>query len=423
MPKNLSLIIVIFLLITPACFLENTSGIVSNKKDSVINEKPEIFLLRVEHYLYLLGGKNTDIFNVRYAFPPIYNYQVPILLEIYNDTTEDIIKYKIENDSLEPNKFVNFTVKKIEKDEEKLIHFTIWVLVENNKFEDLPETKEFPEKENLPDNTKKWLSKTDVVQKDNIFIKLKSRQMKLFYKDLISYADRVSFYIKNHRFLLFLLELKTGLFFSQDAVTTLFINGENVGRSHLACALLRNQNIPTRVLLVNNDQRFWTQMHYMIEYYVPEYGWVLLDTTKGETPYESKRQVINRICHPEDENDTKKDYILPFMKGEERWIWINNENVKPYYIDCKEGSKSQMFTEGKKIASKNLSDNYFNYTKTTFHKYQKFIGMDLSCKNQIFLKNAVSFQKKAINYLNKNNLEKYYNYVKLANEEYKKIKL
>jgi hypothetical protein len=111
------------------------------------------------------------------------------------------------------------------------------------------------------------------------------------------------------------------------------------------------------------------------------------------------------------------------MKGEERWIWISNENVKPYYIDCKEGSKSQMFTEGNKIASKDLSDNCFNYTKTTFHKYQKYLGMNLSCKNQISFENAVNFQKKAINYLNKNNLEEYYHFIQKANNEYEKIEL
>ncbi len=418
--KKLVILITIFL-ISLSFFYNAKVASIDIKKN--INTKSEIFLLRVEHYLDLLAEENTDVFNISYAFPPIYNYQVPILLEIYNDSTADIINYRIINDTLEPNKFVNFTVNKMYKDEKKLIHFTVWVLVENKEFNELPETVEFQEKENLPKNTKKWLSETDVVQTNNIFIKLKAMQIKLFHNNLISYADRVSSFIKNHRSILFLIQLRTGLFFSQDALTTLFINGENVGRSHLACALLRNKNIPSRVLLVNNDQGFWTQMHYMVEYYVPDYGWVLLDTTKGETPYETKRQIINRICYPQDENDTKTDYIFPLMKGEERWIWIENNNVRPYYIDCKEGSKSQMFTEEKKLVEKNLSDRCFNYTKITFNKYQRYLGMNLSCKNQIFFKNAINFQKKAINNLNRNNPEKYYNFIKMANEEYEKIEL
>jgi len=422
MSKKKSLVILITIFLISLSFFYNAKvASIDIKKN--INTKSEIFLLRVEHYLDLLAEKNTDVFNVSYAFPPIYNYQVPILLEIYNDSTADIINYRIINDTLEPNKFVNFTVNKMYKDETKLIHFTVWALVENKEFNDIPETVEFPEKENLPKNTKKWLSETDVVQTNNIFIKLKAMQIKLFHNNLISYADRGSSFIKNHRFILFLIQLKTGLFFSQDAVTTLFINGENVGRAHLACALLRNQNIPSRVLLVNNDQGFWTQMHYMVEYYVTDYGWVLLDTTKGETPYETKRQIINRICYPIDENNTKKDYILPFMKGEERWIWTDNNNVRPYYIDCKEGSKSQMFTEEKNLVEKNLSDRCFNYTKFTFNKYQRYLGLNLSFKNQVFFKNAINFQKKAINNLNRNNPEEYYNFIQMANEEYKKIEL
>ena len=68
----------------------------------------------------------------------------------------------------------------------------------------------------------------------------------------------------------------------------------------------RAKNVPARVLLVHNDQGFWTQMHYMVEYYLPGYGWVLIETTRGETPYETKRQVVNRVCYPEDEEDTKE---------------------------------------------------------------------------------------------------------------------
>ena len=145
---------------------------------------------------------------------------------------------------------------------------------------------------------------------------------------------RIAPFIKYHRYLFFVFELNTGLLLSQDARTTLLINGENVGRSHLACAFFRIYNIPARVLLVNNDQGFWTQMHYMVEYYCPGYGWVLLETTGGKTPYATYHQVINRVCYPQDEKDTKRDYIFPFMKGEERWLWIDTDDVSPYYVDC-----------------------------------------------------------------------------------------
>ncbi|MCK5300728.1 MAG: transglutaminase domain-containing protein, partial [Thermoplasmatales archaeon] len=219
-----------------------------------------------------------------------------------------------------------------------------------------------------------------------------------------------------------LIQLNLKVFFSQDALTTLFINGENVGRSHLACALLRSNNIPSRVLLVNNDQGFWTQMHYMVEYYCPNYGWVLIDSTMGKTPYETNKQIINRICYPSDEDDTKKDYIIPFMKGEEQWLWIDNENIYPYYIDCDEGSKSQMFSENQITTNSFTADYAFFITQSVFHQYRKYLGENLNEQNLLHLDNAIDNQKKGINEFKENqDINEYIYHMDKAYDEYKQI--
>jgi hypothetical protein len=385
-------------------------------------EEVELHLLRVEHYLELYAEENTSVFSVLYACPPKYSYQTPVFVEIFNDTTSDVLNYKIENDiDCNPNKFVNFTINNMNKNEKKLVHFTVWVLAEHNDFSDMPSSKNFPNITTLPNETKIWLEKTDVTQKDNVFIKLRSKILRLGNDDMITYAKKVASFIKNHRYLLFVLQLKLGIFFSQDAITTLLINGENVGRSHLACALFRNQNIPARVILVNNDQGFWTQMHYMVEYYVPDYGWALLDTTKGQTPYNTSRQIINRICYPSDENNTKTDYIFHFMNCEERWIWTSDENVSPIYIDCKEASKTQMFKEGKVNTCKQVSFACFNSTEKVFDKYQMYQGTSLTIDNLLFFESAKVFQKNAINsFMDKDIMNYYYN-LERSLEEYNKI--
>jgi hypothetical protein len=195
---------------------------------------------------------------------------------------------------------------------------------------------------------------------------------------------------------LFIFELYSGLLLSQDARTTLLINGENVGRSHLALAFFRIYHVPARVLLVNNDQGFWTQMHYMAEYYCPGYGWVLVETTYGKSPYATKHQVINRICSPQDEKDTKRDYILPFMTGEERWLWIDNSHVAPWYADLDKGSKSQMFTEKNLTTDKVSADYAFSLTEIVFRQYQTCLGKNLSGGNLQHFDNAISYQHQAI---------------------------
>lgn len=385
-------------------------------------EDVELHLLRVEHYLELYAEENTNLFNVLYACPPRYNYQAPIFFEIFSDTTADILNYKIDSDTNSiNNKFVNFTIKNMNKNEQKIIHFTIWVLVEHNDFSDIPSFNNFPDLNTLPNEAKIWLVKTDVTQKDNLLIKIRSKLLRFKNDDMMSYAIKVASFIKNHRYLLFVIQLNLGVFFSQDAITTLLINGENVGRSHLACALFRYQNIPARVILVNNDQGFWTQMHYMVEYYVLDYGWVLLDTTRGETPYNTSRQVINRICYPFDENNTKIDYIYRFMKGEERWIWISDENVRPLYINCDQGSKSQMFKEGIIKTCKQISLECFNSVENVFNKYQMYQGSDLIGDNLLFFENAKDFQKNAIDCFLDKDIMHFYYYLERSLEEYNKI--
>ena len=388
-----------------------------------ISGDTQIHLLRVEHYLDIVGLKNVSNFNIWYAFPANYEYQTPVILQVFNDTSDDVLNYKIENDTLTPNKLVNFSVSSIKKEEHKLIHFTAWVLVKHIDFADLPKNASFPDQSNLPSETKKWLEKTDVVQLNRLILRFRAKLLKSKYNDLISYAKKTASFIKNHRYQMFILQIKIGMFFSQDAVTTLLINGENVGRSHLACALLRLQNIPSRVLLVNNDQGFWTQMHYMVEYYIPDYGWVLLDTTRAKTPFNTSRQVINRICYPVDENDTKTDYIFKRMKGEERWIWLSSDDVKPYYIDCKQGSKSQMFSEKVLTICNLVADSCFNSTKNTFILYQKYLGAVLTGENQLLFENAVGFQNQAIYNMKNGNPLDYYYFMQRANEEFNKIKV
>ena len=386
-------------------------------------ETKELYLLRVEHYLDLLATENTGTFTATYVFPPDYGFQVPILLEIHNDSTADIIDYTIDLDTYEPNRVANFTVASMQKDTHSLIHFSVWVLVEAFDFEDAPEDTPLPFSQyDNPEDTWMWLSRSEMVQKNRLFIKRQAHALEGTNDNILSYAENVSSFILNHRYWLFRLQLLTKTFPKQDAMTTLFINGENVGRSHLACALFRTQHIPARVILANNDQGFWTQMHYMVEYYITDYGWVLLDSTKGQTPYPTQRQVINRICSIDDEDDTKRDYIYRFMKGEERWIWISDDNVEPYYDDCDSGSKSQMFTEMMVSLKPFAADYAFFRTQNMFHQYERFLGMDLSTANQQHLDTALQYQKDAVTHLrDTGDINDYIFYIEKAYDEYKEI--
>ena len=319
----------ILLAISPIVSSEENLSTENKTPQSLYDEK-ELDLLRGEYYLFVNASEDVDEFNIRYAFPPDYKYQVPILMEIINDTTADIVHYSIENDKNVPNKVVNFTIGSMEKDEGVFLHFYYWVLVKNYEYEDLPNKVKIPKKNELPEETKIWLTSTEVVQAHSILIRLKARQLRGISNNLLRFAEKIAKFTRLHRYGLFLLQLYTGTFGSQDALTTLFRNGECPGRSHLGCALFRSQNVPARVILANPSNKLWYQIHCMTEYYLPDYDdWVLTEVHKGIMPFEPKHQIILRICYPEDEDNTGSDFFFKKMTGVERAALSTSRTICP----------------------------------------------------------------------------------------------
>ncbi|KYK20905.1 hypothetical protein AYK24_03470 [Thermoplasmatales archaeon SG8-52-4] len=395
-----------------------------NTQSNLSSELVEIVLLHGEYYLYFNAVEDVNSFNIRYSFPPIYGNQTPIIMEIVKeDTTADIIDYRIENDKNIPNKIVNFTISAMNKDEQRCLHFYYWVLVKNYNYSNLPNVLPIPKENDLPPETTKWLSSTEVVQKNNIRIKLRAKIMEISTDNLLNLAGKIAKFVKNHRYFLFLIQYRLGLYGPQDAVTTLKRNGECPGRSHLGCALFRADNIPARVILASPNYKFWYEIHYMIEYFSgPKYGWILTEVHQAKTPYEPKNQIIMRICYPEDENNPQTDFINPRMTGIERWFWIDSEFITPYYKDLKEGSKSRMIKENEIFTEKMPGEYAMNITKQVFNKYEYYLAKELSGENLIHFQNAVNYQLKAIDIL-KDSIDAYgYIYwTNEANKEYDDI--
>jgi hypothetical protein len=382
----------------------------------------ELDLLRGEHYLFVNATENVSSFHIQYSFPPDYNFQVPILLEILNDSTADILHYEIINDTSKPNMVIDFLIGSLEKGTLVSLHFYCWVLVKNNDYSDLPKYVKIPKRNELPAEMTPWLQSTEVVQADNLVIKIKSHEVKGLTTNLLVLAKRIVFYAKWHHFPFYYIQLKLGTLKGQDALTTLFRNGDCPGRSHLSCSFFRANGIPARVVMATKNSSFWYQMHFMIEYYCPEYGWILSEVHNAETPAEPKNQIIMRLCSLEDENTTGHDYFFSKMTGVERWFWIDNEAVLPYYKDLNEGSKVNMFQEKELFTNPSEADAAFNITKIVFYLYQHYLGKNLTSENLQHFQNASKYQKQAILSLKQSQEPSgYQTFMNLAYTEYEEI--
>lgn len=302
------------------------------------------------------------------------------------------------------------------------LHFYLWVLIENYDYSDLPVYVRIPRKYQLPEETKPWLSSTDVVQVRNLLIRRQADETKGQSSNLLLLAERIAHFVRWHHLLFYKFQLLFETLKGQDALTTLFRNGDCPGRSHLSCALFRANGVPARVVMGNRHYDFWYQMHFMMEYYCPGYGWILSEVHHGITPYEPKNQIIMRICSPDDENNTGHDFFFPKMTGVEQWFWIDNEAVVPYYKDLNEGSKINMFPEQELFTDTVTADFAFLLTQQVSQFYEHYVGENLSGENLHHYQNAVSYQQQGILALKQSSdIDGYIGYMNQAYSEYTEI--
>jgi len=389
----------------------------------------ELDLLHGEIAFYILPLlDNGNSFNITYSIPPNYEDQAGILFEIRDDTTSEIISCSISNDTNPPNKVINFNIRSIKSGEKAFLHFDFWVLVKNKDYNDLPEYVKIPDRDRLPEETKTWLASTKAVQSNNIRIRLKARKLQGKNGNLIEFAEKNVKYTSSHKLRMVLWRLamlvspnkRTTWAKYLDAVSSLFFGGSCTGRANLGTALFRANGVPAKVLLVMPTWSWftsWFDMHYISEYYCPEYGWVWAETSLGDTPYPPKNNIILRVCYPEDENEAGNRFHN--YGGCEQWFWVESRNVQIYWTH--NGSGARSWIEKELTTDQQSASLAFSVTQDVYELYTKYTGMNLTGENLMHFDNAILAQKTAIDYFNQSDLIGYFDNMAIAYNEYKEI--
>lgn len=379
-------LLVLTLLLLPALAAATTTQ--SNASEPQPTSVSTLYLMRNENYLYLKATSNVAQCTVKYVFPPDYQYQTPVFIEIIN-TTAPIIKSDIVNDTDGINKLASFTIGPLTANQTVLIQFNSWGLVNPNDYRDLPKYVRFPRLKDLPAETWPWLTPSKVVQSHSIPIQREAFELQRGTTNLIRYANRVMRFIHFHHKSLYFFEYKTGTLHGQDAKTVLRRSGDCPGRAHLASALMRAHGVPARSVMVSEHNSYWVEMHFMSEYYCPGYGWILSQVHKGTTPTIQNNDLILRICTPYDEAHTHKDALFPKMTGEEPWIWIDTPAVTTVYTKTMDKSRQNMFPEGNHTTDPGTADYTMSLTRMIFRSYQYYHSQNLTGDNLQHYRNAV----------------------------------
>jgi len=419
--KTVLTITIVFLMVSLTSLTNGFSIYLTNfeNNESYTINQQELDLLAGEIIFEIKAFSDvTSPFNISYSVPPVYCDQAPLLINVRNNTNAKIINFCIINDTLAPNKIINFTIEPMKQGKNATFYIDFWVLVKNNEYNDLDDFVEKPKEEDLPENTKIWLSPTKAVQSNNILIKHRARLLKRFTKDnLTKIAEKIASFTHNHR--KYLISYKIPMLHFQDAVWSYLFGGVCTGRANLGTALFRANGIPARQLAVMPtwSKDMWFDMHYISQYYSPGYGWVLVETSLGITPYEPKNNVIIRVNYPQDENNAGNWHSSTGTGGVEYWFWTNNEKIYFSYI----GPARRAWVENEVFTNSKNASNAFNLTKEVYGLHTKYFGVNLSGSNNKYYLNATLAQKNAVESFKQSNIYEYIENITYAFDQYKKI--
>ena len=453
--------ILLILLFLSSTFNGVAIDIKSNFEENLIfnkNNENDLCLIKGRTYYLLYSKEDVDNFNVVFSIPINYINHAPVYLKILDNSTANIISYKIENDTFSPNKLINFTIGHINKKVRTELNFEYWTLIKNSSYPDLPEDIVFPNESNIPEEAKLWATPSECVQSDNIIITLKAKQfLKESNGDLLSFIDKAINFVKYKRAdywpdkhtpklrfyllnagipnLLRLLRPNKYTYFREiyitglgqqngpfnliiaqpmyyDALSVFFGGGNCAGQANLAAALFRSVGIPSRILFCEPNSN--AICHFIIDFYIPEYGWVKTDQSIALNFVPSKKRLILRLCSPEDENIA--GHGLKKYGGLIQTIFINHDKI------FGEERRRRNFNEDVNISVDiEQANEILNITQDVWDLFTQFSGRDLGEINNQHIINATIAQQDAIKCFNLEDINGFFTNITHAYNEYKKI--
>lgn len=339
-------------------------------------------------YVYLneAKGKNLEIvglatqspYTAYFIIPIAFRDQAPLWLEI---DCPEMINYKFIQLS-EKNVVVAATLTN--STDTINLNWTSWVLIKRNNYNDIPESVPIPELSELPDSVLRFLQPTDCVQSNDSTIRHIAETVRDSTDDLIILADRIAKYCRRipHTF--------SHTPYSFDAYYALKWGNSCTGHAHAGAALFRANGVPCRVLM-NMPGGSLYDMHWIVEYYIPEYGWVKLETNYGVNPYiYAYRCVISYAC------DIADEFSITHPENIEAY-WFCSDTIFRNEYPFWGGAHSNRVC-GYVGGTVSRIDQLISLTKSVFRYNTIFQGIKLNNQQLKYFNKALEYQNKALVY-------------------------
>ncbi|MFH1417775.1 MAG: transglutaminase domain-containing protein [Planctomycetota bacterium] len=225
--------------------------------------------------------------------PMSYREQVPLTYELFTEPAGKLASARVYRDR--PNNYVvEAILKPLKRGEEVVLSWRSIVLCAERSFDDVPETAPFPKK--WPKKVRCWLESSQCVQASDKRIRKVARKIRGDSDDVLEIIQST-------------LERTGSIFAKQegpcsnlDAVQALEKQGSCTSCANLVAALLRANDIPARILAGYATWAGPHQTHYLVEAYVPGYGWYPIESTQLVARWQPYGQVQVSIVRPDYED-------------------------------------------------------------------------------------------------------------------------
>lgn len=175
------------------------------------------------------------------------------------------------------------------------INFRSLVLVGPSSFSDVPDRVDIPDQ--WPKPCQQWLESTWCVDAQHEKIQALSQAVRENADDVMTIIAGV--------------KERAGTVFANaqgqakdlTAVAALTGRGSCTSNANLMAALLRASHVPARIVAGYPSWSGPLQTHYIVEAYVPQFGWYPIEPTMGNSPWPNEYQVNVAVVPPKYESE------------------------------------------------------------------------------------------------------------------------
>jgi hypothetical protein len=177
------------------------------------------------------------------------------------------------------------------------ITFRSVLLIAPSDFTSVPRTAPFPH--TWPEEVMPWLAATWCADSDHERIQAMAADIQAETKDVLETIRRVQGATGT------VFRLAQGRGESLTAVEALDKQGSCTSCANLVAAVLRACGLPARIVAGYPSWSGPLQTHYIVEAYIPEYGWYPIESTMGRSPWPNFQQALVAIIPPGYENHSR----------------------------------------------------------------------------------------------------------------------